>query len=54
MTGKDLIDWINESKSENAEVIVYASDGMLKGADTFEVANVTDALGKKHIAIVIR
>ena len=53
MTGKDLIEWIKESKSEEAEVCVYAKDGMIKGADTFSVCPATDAEGKKHLAIMI-
>ena len=53
MTGADLIEWIKESKSEQAEICVYANDGMIKGADTFTVTNAIDGEGKKHLAIMI-
>ena len=53
MTGADLIKYIRDSKSENAEGCVYSSDGMIKGADTFAVTHATDEEGKRHLAIMI-
>ena len=37
MTGADLIEWIQESHSEGAVVIVWEKSGLLKSADLWMV-----------------